>query len=482
MDSHAPDITSATLAVGNGAGFWGDNVDAPYLLARDGRLDVLTLEYLAELTMAILSHLRGKDPAAGYVTDFPELVERLVPVLFQKPDLRVVTNAGGLNPPSCAVRCGEILARAGLGDVVIGVVTGDDVLDRIPGWIEGGLTLPHLETGEPIAGIVPRLVAANVYLGARPIAVALRQGSRFVLTGRVADASLTLGPAAAHFDWRWDDWTRLAGASAAGHLIECGAQATGGLWHDWAELPDLAGVGYPIAEIAGDGSAVITKPAGTGGRVSIGTITEQLLYEIDDPARYRTPDVDVDFTGASMAELEMDRVEVRGVAGHPPSDHLKLVAVYRDGWTASGLLAVVGQNAEVKARAAGALVLERVRRGGVSLAESLVECLGAGDVAPGVVRPTAPPFEVVLRITVRDPNRSAVERFCRELAPLITSGPPGIAGYASGRPSPRPAFGYWPALVPRSLAEERTGVDVRRAAEWAGVGVRTVGIESATSP
>jgi len=466
MVSNALDPVSGSLRVGNGAGFWGDNLDAPYLLARDGRIDVLTLEYLAELTMAILSHLRSKDPSAGYITDFPELVERLAPILIENDGLRVVTNAGGLNPAACAARCGALLKTAGLPDAGIGVVSGDDVLELIPAWNKDGIDLSHLETGAPISGVASRLVAANVYLGARPIAEALSFGCRFVVTGRVADASLTLGPAAAHFGWRWDDWTKLAGASVAGHLIECGAQATGGLWHGWNELPDYAGIGYPIAELGADGSCVITKPAGTGGRVDVGTVTEQLLYEIDDPARYRTPDVDVDFTSVLLAEQGMDRVAVTGAAGRPPSDQLKLVAVYRDGWTASGMLAVVGRAAEAKARAAGALILERVRRAGVALADSLVECLGAGDVAPGVLRPASPPFEVVLRVTVRDPDRAAVERFCRELAPLVTAGPPGIVGYAAGRPSPRPAFGSWPALVPRALAEPRTRVDVRTSAEW----------------
>jgi hypothetical protein len=458
------------LRVGNGAGFWGDNLDAPYLLARDGRLDVLTLEYLAELTMAILSHLRSKDPSAGYVTDFPELLERLVPILKEQPGLRIVTNAGGLNPMACAARCARILAGDGPDRSLIGVETGDDVLDRIPNWIREGVDLSHLETGEPIAGIAERLVAANVYLGAHSIAVGLRQGARIVLTGRVADASLTLGPAVAHFGWGWDDWSRLAGASTAGHLIECGAQATGGLWSGWAELPDLAGIGYPIAEIAQDGSFVISKPPGTGGRVSVETVTEQLLYEIDDPARYRTPDVDVDFTGLSVAEQGTDRVAVTGTGGRPPSDRLKLVGVYRDGWTASGMLAVVGRDAETKARAAGEVILQRVRRAGYPLADTLVECFGAGDVACGVVRPASPPFEVVLRVTVRDPERAAVDRFCRELAPLVTAGPPGIVGYAAGRPTPRPAFGYWPALVPRELVEPHIRLDVRTASEWSLVG------------
>jgi Acyclic terpene utilisation family protein AtuA len=462
--SKVPD--TRTLAVGNGAGFWGDNLDAPYLLARDGRIDVLTLEYLAELTMAILSHLRSKDPRAGYVTDFPELVERLAPVLAEKESLSIVTNAGGLNPPSCAARCAAILEKAGQGAILLGVVSGDDVLNRMPGWLADGVDLSHLETGQPISTVAGRLVAANVYFGARPIASAWGGGARIVVTGRVADASLTLGPAAAHFGWSWDDYARLAGASAAGHVIECGAQATGGLWYGWDALPDTAGIGYPIARLEADGSCVMTKPEGTGGRVSVATVTEQILYEIDDPARYRTPDVDVDFTTVKLTEIAADQVRVAGTSGRPPSDKLKLVAVYRDGWTASGMLAVVGRNAEAKARAAGRLILERVRRAGVTLADTLVECLGAGDVAPGVIRPAAPPFEVVLRVTVRDPERAAVERFCRELAPLVTAGPPGIAGYASGRPSPRPAFGYWPALVPRDLAEAYTHVVVRTAVDW----------------
>lgn len=456
--------TKPPIAIGNGAGFWGDNLDAPFLMARDGRLDVLTLEYLAELTLAILSHMRSKDPTAGYVTDFPELIERLPPILHDQAHLRIVTNAGGLNPFSCAVRCGAILASSGLGDLPIGVVTGDDVLCRVGEWLSAGVALDHMETGEPLSAVAGRLQSANVYLGARLIARALGDGSRIVITGRVADASLTVGPSLAHHAWAWEDWDRLAGASVAGHLIECGAQVTGGLWQDWEAVPDMAGVGYPIAEVAADGSSVITKPEGTGGVVSSATVTEQLLYEIDDPTRYRTPDVDVDFTTLRLEEQGRDRVLVRGATGRPPSDRLKVAMVYRDGWTASGILAVVGRDAAKKARAAGAIVLDRVRRAGFELADSRVECLGAGDVVPGVVPVGEGTWEVVLRITVRDPRRSAVERFCRELAPLITAGPPGIAGYAAGRPTPRPAFGYWPALVPASLVDAE--VEVRPATQW----------------
>lgn len=457
-------MAKGILRVGNGAGFWGDNLDAPYLLARSGAVDVLTLEYLAELTLAILSHVRAKDPAAGYVADFPELLARLAPELPEQPGLRIVTNAGGLNPLACVRRCAAVLDLAGQGGTALGAVTGDDVQPSIPDWIRAGVDLAHLETGEPITTVADRLVSANVYLGAPPIAQALGGGARLVVTGRVADASLTLGPAAAHFGWDWSDWPRLAGGSAAGHVIECGAQATGGLWHRWEDVAGLDRIGYPIAEVAADGSSVITKPEGSGGLVSVGTVAEQIVYEIDDPACYRTPDVDVDLTALTLEAAGPDRVLLRGAAGRPPSDRLKVAAVYRDGWTASGMLAVVGRDAEAKARAAGRLVLDRVRLAGAEPAESLVECLGAGDVTLGLGRPDSPPVEVVLRVSVRDPRRHAVERFCRELAPLVTSGPPGIAGYASGRPTPRPAFGYWPTLVPRSLVEPRTAV--ASAAEW----------------
>jgi hypothetical protein len=452
------------IRIGNGAGFWGDNLDAPFLLARDGRLDVLTLEYLAELTLAILSHLRTKDPTAGYVSDFPELVARLIPLLTEQESLRIVTNAGGLNPPGCAVRCARLLEAANLGNLAIAVVDGDDVLSQIPSWISERVDLAHLETGRPITDVADRLISANVYLGAKSIAAGFSEGARIVVTGRVADASLTLGPAVAHHGWSWDDWPRLAGASAAGHVIECGAQATGGLWYDWENLPDLAAIGYPIAEVNADGSSIITKPEGTGGLVSVGTVSEQLVYEIDDPSCYRTPDVDVDLTSIRVSQVGENRVRIDATRGSAPSDRLKVACVYRDGWMASGMVAVVGRDAEKKARAAGKVVLERVERAGFTLAESLVECLGAGDVVAGVVTGQGGAFEVVLRVTVRDPRRSAVERFCREFAPLVTSGPMGIAGYATGRPSARPAFGYWPTLIPRSMASER--LTIRKASEW----------------
>jgi hypothetical protein len=459
-----PRPNETVIRIANGAGFWGDNLDAPIRLVESESCDVLTLEYLAELTMAILAHLRSKDPqSAGYVSDFPNLLGRLAPHLLAQPNLTIVTNAGGLNPHACARRCATVLQAADL-DPPIAVISGDDVLNAIPGWISDGYSFPHFETSESILGVSDRLVAANVYLGARPIADAIARGARIVITGRVADASLTVGPAAAAFGWKWDEYDTLAAASAAGHVIECGAQASGGLWHDWLSLPGLDAIGYPVAEIAADGSSVITKPAGSGGLVSVGTVAEQVVYEIDDPARYRTPDVDVDFTSLRLEEIAPDRVRMSGTKGAAPSPLLKVSGIYRDGYMAAGMLAVVGANAEAKARRAGRVLLDRVAAAGFALEHTLIECLGAGDVASGMLRPRSPAVEVVLRVTARDSRKAAIERFAKEFAPLITSGPPGMAGYAGGRAEVRPAFGYFPTLVPRALITPT--IDIRPALDW----------------
>lgn len=453
------------IRIGNGAGFWGDNLDAPLTLAHSGEIDVLTLEYLAELTLAILAHLRSKNPNAGYVTDLPELLERLAAPLRDQPNLSIVTNAGGLNPRAAVARCGAILEKQALGAIPVAMLAGDDVLARLSEWSKAGIDLSHMETGEPITSKLGRFVSANAYLGARQIANAYAQGARLIVTGRVADASLTLGPAAAHFGWDWNDMPRLAGASVAGHLIECGAQATGGLWNQWDDVADPSHIGYPIAIIEQDGTSTITKPSKSGGLVSVANVAAQLVYEIDDPTCYRTPDIDVDLTTVELTQSGKNQVRVSGALGQPPSGKLKIAAVYRDGWTASAMVAVVGRSAVEKARTAGQLVIDRVRAAGHEIKDSLVEVLGANDVAPGVVPLQSPPFEVVLRVSVRDPNRAAVERFCREMAPLVTSGPPGLAGYASGRPTARPAFGYWPTLIDESLAQPI--LECRTATEWA---------------
>jgi hypothetical protein len=444
------------VRIGNGCGFWGDNLDAPLQLAQRGRLDYLTLEYLAELTMSILALQKQRDAAAGYATDFIDVLQRLTPFLKQQPSLKVVTNAGGMNPRSCATRVREVLDRAGLTDRVVAVVTGDDLLPRLDELLQRGCALTNLDTGRPLADVRPRLVSANAYLGAGPIAEALGKGAAVVVTGRVADASLTVGPAVHEFGWAWDDWDRLAAATVAGHLIECGAQVTGGLWCNWRDVPDLAGVGYPVAEIAADASFTITKPPETGGAVNRETVGEQLLYEVGDPAAYLTPDVVADFTSVRLTETGRDEVRVEAARGKPATSSYKVSCAYRDGFTASGTLVVAGPQAADKARLAGQVILDRLHSAGCRPEHSAVECLGAGECT--AAGPTADPPEVVLRVAVRDARRAVVERFAREFAPLVTAGPPGVTGYATGRPPAREVFAYWPALVPK--AEVRAEVEL----------------------
>jgi hypothetical protein len=330
-----------SIRVGNGAGFWGDNLDAPRRLCEAGRLDYLTLEYLAELTMSILAHQKSRDPSAGWVTDFGEVVGSLVPSLWAQPALKIVTNAGGMNPQGCAAAIARCLVQQGLADIVIGAVSGDDLFPRLDELSRGGESFAHFETGQPIDSIRDRIVSANAYLGAGGIVEALAGGARIVVTGRVADASLTLGPAVHELGWAWRDgdrrhwaqrdWDRLAAATVAGHLIECGAQCTGGMFSAWRPEISLSDVVYPIAEISDDGRVVITKPPNSGGTVNVETVAEQLVYEIGDPAHYLTPDVDTDFSHVRLSQVGTDRVEVSHAKGAPPPETLKVSLAYQAG-------------------------------------------------------------------------------------------------------------------------------------------------------
>jgi hypothetical protein len=437
------------VRIGNGCGFWGDNLDAPRELAEHGQLDYLTLEYLAELTMSILALQKQRHPEAGYASDFLDVLQQLIPVLQRQPQLKIITNAGGMNPHGCALRARTLLDQAGLKQRRIAIVYGDDLLPRLDELLAQGHALTNLDTGEPLSAIRDRIVSVNAYLGCQAIVRALQQGTDVVITGRVADASLTLGPAVHEFGWKWDDWDRLAAGTVAGHLIECGAQATGGLWCNWQET-DLALVGYPIADIEESGVFVLTKPSGSGGAVNCETVAEQLLYEVGDPAAYLTPDVVADFTSVQLTECDRDEVRISEARGKPATDSYKVSIAYRNGWTASGTLVIAGPEAAKKARRCGEMIFERLRRAGVSPQHRNIECLGAGDSMPGVLPATDAP-EVVLRVTVRDADRAAVERFTKEFAPLVTSGPPGVTGYTTGRPPVREVFAYWPALVDKTV-------------------------------
>jgi len=318
----------------------------------------------------------------------------------------------------------------------------------------------NLETGEPLTTVLDSLVTANAYLGAQSITVALKLGADIVITGRVADPSLTVAPCVAEFGWDWTDHDRIAGGTVAGHLIECGTQVTGGISTDWLEIPDPVNIGFPVAEVSSDGTCLITKPKGTGGIVNERTVKEQLLYEIGDPDNYLSPDVTVSFLSLEVSEEKRNRVRVSGARGRAPTSSYKVSASYRDGFWAQGMLTIFGRNAVAKASRAGGVILKRVREAGYELQRSSVECVGADACMPGLLDESieAELLETVLRVTVADPRREAVERFTKEMSPLITGGPQGVTGYAAGRPRVHEVLGYWPCLIDKN--EVNVHVDI----------------------
>lgn len=446
------------LKIANASGFWGDQPDAAArLLAAQPDVDYLTLDYLAEVSLSIMAIARAKDPAAGYARDFIEVVRSLIPFWKQGGRTRIVTNAGGLDPQACGRAVRDELAKAGLADRKVAVVSGDDVL----AWVQAHIgECANLETGAALEPLAAKLVTANAYVGADAIVAALQASADIVITGRVADPSLTVGPARAHFGWGADAHDRIAAATIAGHLLECGTQACGGFSTDWLSLPGNHNIGFPVAEIASDGSCVMTKPTGTGGVVTIPSIKEQLLYEIGDPGNYLSPDATVSLLGVKLAQVGPDRVQLTGATGRPPPDSYKVSATYRHGFKAHGMLTVFGDQAVAKARRAGGGVIRRLTEAGCRYRETLVECLGTGASVAGLGQrvPEGDLIETVLRISVAADSEEPVRRFTRAIAPLVTSGPQGVTGYASGRPKVLPVFGYWPCLVPRTVVNPQWAI------------------------
>jgi hypothetical protein len=451
-----------TVRIGNGQGFWGDSPDAAWEMVTRGPLDYLGLDYLAEVTLSIMMRQRLRDPKRGYATDFVAFLKRALPEIVAR-GVRVVTNAGGLNPSACREEVFRVAEDLGVRGLRVGIVEGDDLRERIPELCASGHHLRHMETGARLCEVPhARVLSANAYLGARPVAAALDGGAQIVLAGRITDTALALGPLVHEFGWSADDWDRLAAGTVAGHIIECGAQASGGNFTRWWEVPNLWDVGYPVVECDESGTFVVTKHPGTGGLVSVATVSEQLVYEMGEPASYIGPDCIADFTSVRLDEAGPDRVAVSGVRGRPATPTYKVSASFHDAFMASGQVVVSGPRAVEKARFAAELVWKRLDKAGVVFAQGdrIVELLGTGVCHPGVAPAPADPPEVVLRLAVRSSNREAVARFGMELAPLVTSGPPGVTGFAGGRPKPQQVVAFWPALIEKPMVDPHVRVSV----------------------
>lgn len=480
------------VRVAAGQGFWGDLLTAPVDQVRKGPIDYLMLDYLAEVTMSIVQKQRRRDPEAGYARDFVSLMREILPDCVEK-NIKVLSNAGGVNVRGCAEAIRDVAGELGLsGRVKIGVITGDDIVDRLDQFIADGVEINNMDTGEPLSAVRDKVQAANVYLGAGGLVKALGRGAQIVVGGRLTDTGLTLAPLMHEFGWKFDQWDLLSAGTIAGHIIECGAQCSGGnCQYDWENIPDLANVGFPIVEASPDGSFVITKHPGTGGRVNIQSVKEQLLYEMGDPREYITPDVVADFTTIQLADDGPDRVRVYDIKGKPNTDLYKVSVAYSAGWKAVGTLVYAWPDAYKKAQAADRILRERLDRLGLNFDLILTEYVGvnathghlgtrtlmsatadassavhgrSGNFAGGTVdadRSVRVPSdipEVQFRIAVRGPNRADVERFTKEIAPLILTGPPAVTGFAGGRPKVEEIMAYFPALIPKSLIETKVEI------------------------
>ncbi|MBV8300874.1 MAG: DUF1446 domain-containing protein [Candidatus Dormibacteraeota bacterium] len=452
------------VRIGAGQGFYGDTPDGAIDVALHGDVSYICFDALAELTMAILQKDRMRNPEGGYTRDLPHFMRRLLPAARER-GIRLITNAGGMNPHGAAAAVRAVARELGMPDLAVAAVSGDDLNSDIDDLRAGGVELRNSDTGTPFDDIRSRTVFAVAYLGAQPIVDALRQGADVVVTGRVADASLFVAPLVHELGWSFDDWDRLAAGVVLGHLMECSGQATGGNFSgDWQSIPDLDRIGYPVCEVRSDGTAMLTKPPGSGGRVSVDTVRQQLLYEVLDPRRYMNPDVVADFTTVQLRDAGDDVVEVSGVRGMARPETLKVICGYLDGWMGTATIGYSWPDAAAKARAAATLIDKLAARAGLEPLEQRIEIIGVDSLHGGAAPEVAQPNEVVLRVAARFATEDEAARFPRITMPLALNGPPFIGGGASPG-GPRALLGVWPSAVERSLVESRVVVTVTRAGE-----------------
>jgi hypothetical protein len=450
----------ANIKIASGQGFWGDLIDAPYHQVIKGDIDYLVMDYLAEVTMSILQKQKNKNPELGYAKDIPDLMQRILPIIMEK-SIKVITNGGGVNPVACANAVLEVAKNLGIKNLKIGIVVGDNIKDDLENLVSQGAQLKNMETDESIELVKDRILSANVYFGAFPIVEALQKGADIVITGRTTDTGLTLAPMIYEFGWNDKDYDLLSAGTVAGHILECGAQSSGGNFlGDWQSIPNMAEIGFPIAEAYPNGEVIITKHPNTGGRVSFETVAEQLLYEIGDPKSYITPDCVADFTSIKLEDLGNDRVKMYDVKGFPETEFYKVSCSYSDGFSAIASLTYSWPQALTKAKEADEILRKRLANLLLQFDEIKTEFVGYnsthGHLAVELDEDNI--NEIMLRVGVRSHDYKSVERFGKEIAPLILTGPPAVTGFAGGRPKPSEVVAYWPALISKKLVTPKVEI------------------------
>ncbi len=443
------------IRIASGQGYWGDRFDAPLDQVKEGPIDYLVMDYLAEVTMSIMQKQKSRDPNLGYAKDFIPLMEKLLPLLVEK-NVKLITNAGGVNPVGCMIAIRDIAERLGLSGVKIAAVYGDDILTQLDPMIASGHEMNNMETGEPLTTIRKSVSSANVYFGARPVVEALEQGAQVIVTGRVTDTGISLAPMIHEFGWKWDDWDRLAAGVIGGHINECGAQASGGNFLlGWKEVPNMERIGFPIVEAYEDGTLIVTKHESLGGKVCVESIKEQLVYELGDPTEYITPDVVADFTSIQLEQVGENRVRVYDVKGKPDTPFYKVSISYFDGYTCIGQLTYAWPEALEKAQKADEIIRKRIEYLGLKFDDIHTEFLGYNACHGTTAPPIEDPNEVVFLAGVRGHNKKMMQTFANEIVPLVLTGPPTVTGFGGGRPRVRDVIAYWPALLKKEAVSPK---------------------------
>ena len=449
-------LNDKKIRIANGQGFWGDSPQAPIDLVNSGNIDYLTMDYLAEVTLSIMQKQKNKNPKAGYAKDFIEFLKKSLFDIKEKK-IKVITNAGGVNPIECRREILKIAKELNV-DIKVAAITGDDIFNQISSLVSSGVELKNLDSREPIDMILNNICSANVYIDSFNISEALQLGADIVLAGRVSDPGLVLGPCLYEFNWSKNDYDLLACGTVAGHIIECGAQCSGGNYSRWYEVENLSNVGYPIIEMCSNGDFVVTKDNNFGGLINKFTVSEQILYELGDPENYISPDVVVDFTTISLKDLGDNNVSVSGIKGKRPTDTFKVSINYHKGYKAVGQITVSGPDAIKKGNLITDIIWDRLSRKGLMYDKKKAEFIGLNSCHRGIKSDFQNPAEIVLRIGVMDSDRNKVNEFGKEIAPLITNGPPGVTGFSGGRPKAQEVIAYWPTLIDKSII--RTKVDL----------------------